>query len=71
MKEVFMLNGKDITLKYITDEKGRKKEVILPIKEYEELIEDLEDLAIVAERREEEMVDHDEVIKRLKEDGLL
>jgi hypothetical protein len=66
-----MLNGKDITLKYITDEKGRKKEVILPIKEYEDLIEDLEDLAIVAERRDEETVDHDEVIKRLKEDGLL
>jgi len=66
-----MLNGKDITLKYITDEKGRKKEVILPIKEYEDLIEDLEDLAIIAERRDEETVDHDEVIKRLKEDGLL
>ena len=69
-----MLNGKDITLKYITDEKGRKKEVILPIKEYEDLIEDLEDLAIVAERRDEETVDHDEAagytrIATFKNDG--
>jgi hypothetical protein len=66
-----MSNRKDKTLKYITDEKGTKKEVILPIKQYESLIEDLEDLAIVAERRAEETVDHEEVIKRLKKDGLL
>ncbi|MBF8265211.1 MAG: hypothetical protein HW384_1075, partial [Dehalococcoidia bacterium] len=35
------------------DEKGRKKAVLLPIREYQELMEDLEDLAIIAERREE------------------
>jgi hypothetical protein len=66
-----MRNGKDLTLKYITDENGRKKEVILPIKEFENLLEDLEDLAVVAERRDEESVSHEEVIKRLKKDGLL
>jgi len=38
---------------YITDENGEKKSVILPISEFEELIEDIEDLATVAERREE------------------
>ena len=66
-----MFNGKDKNLKYITDEKGRKKEVILPIKNFENLLEDLEDLAIVAERRNEGTVDHEVVIKRLKKDGLL
>jgi len=66
-----MRNGKDLTLKYITDENGRKREVILPIKEFENLLEDLEDLAVVAERRDEESVSHEEVIKRLKKDGLL
>lgn len=66
-----MRNGKDLTLKYITDENGRKREVILPIKEFENLLEDLEDLAVVAERRDEESASHEEVIKRLKKDGLL
>jgi len=66
-----MRNGKDFTLKYITDEKGKKKEVILPLKEFENLLEDLEDLAVVAERRDEESISHEEVIKRLKKYGLL
>jgi predicted DNA-binding ArsR family transcriptional regulator len=66
-----MFNGKDKNLKYITDDKGRRKEVIIPIKKFETLLEDLEDLVIVAERRDEELVDHQEVIKRLKKDGLL
>ncbi len=66
-----MFNGKDLNLKYITDEEGRKKEVILPIKEFESLLEDLDDLAVAAERRDEDTVSHEEVIKRLKKDGLL
>lgn len=66
-----MSNGKDMNIKFITDKKGRKKEVILPIEEFENLLEDLEDLAVAAERRDEETVDHEEVIKRLKKDGLL
>ena len=49
-----MFNGKDKNLKYITDDKGRRKEVVIPIKKFETLLEDLEDLAIVAERRDEE-----------------
>jgi PHD/YefM family antitoxin component YafN of YafNO toxin-antitoxin module len=36
---------------YITDANGHRKAVVLPIEEYESLIEDLADLAIVAERR--------------------
>lgn len=66
-----MRYGKDLTLKYITDKKGKKKEVILPLKEFENLLEDLKDLAVVAERRDEESISHEEVIKRLKKDGLL
>jgi len=66
-----MFNEKNKNLKYITDDKGQRKEVIIPIKKFEILLEDLEDLAIVAERRDEELVDHEEVIKRLKKDGLL
>jgi len=32
-------------LRYIVDEKGEKKEVVIPVEEYEELLEDLHDLA--------------------------
>ncbi len=56
---------------YVTDEKGERVGVILPLAVYEELLEDLEDLAVVAERRDEPTVAHEEVARRLKQDGLL
>ncbi len=33
---------------FIVDDKGRKTKVVLPIKDYEKLLEDLHDLAVVA-----------------------
>ena len=56
---------------YLTDEAGKKTAVLLPIEEYERLLEDLEDLAAIAERREEPTVSHEEMLKELKRDGLL
>ena len=44
---------------------------MLPVADYEELMEDLHDLAAIAERREEPSVPLEEVKKKLKEDGLL
>jgi PHD/YefM family antitoxin component YafN of YafNO toxin-antitoxin module len=38
---------------YIVDEKGNKVAIILPLTEYQHLREDLHDLAMVAERRDE------------------
>ena len=58
-------------VKYITDKKGNRKEVILNINEYNELIEDLEDLAIAANRKKEKLVEHEDVIIQLQKDGLL
>ena len=66
-----MINVKELKIKYITDRSGRKKEVILPLKEFENLIEDLEDLAVVAERREEKTVPHEDLINELKSNGIL
>lgn len=62
---------KNIQPSYITDEKGEKKSVVLSISEYNELMEDIEDLAKVAERREEYTISHEELLKQLKEDGLI
>jgi hypothetical protein len=59
------------TLHYITDENGQRTAVVVPIVQYEKLLEDLDDLAAVAERREEPVVPHDEFKAELKRDGLL
>lgn len=56
---------------YIVDKKGRKTAVVLQVEEYEELLEDLHDLATIAERRDESTIDFEELKKRLKENGLL
>ncbi len=60
---------KNLKEKYIVDEKGRKKAVVIPINEYRELLEDLHDLAVVAERRDEPTVSMAEVEEELKRDG--
>jgi PHD/YefM family antitoxin component YafN of YafNO toxin-antitoxin module len=62
---------RDLQAQYITDENGRKTAVILPIEEFEELLEDLEDSAVLAERREEPTIPFEEVMERLKRDGFL
>jgi hypothetical protein len=59
------------TLQYITDDRGERTAVVLPIGDYEKLLEDLDDLAVVAERRDEPVVPHDQFISELKRDGIL
>ena len=56
---------------YVTDSQGHKTAVILPIEEYDGLLEDLSDLAVVAHRRGEPTIPHDQVVAELKEDGHL
>lgn len=51
---------------YIVDEDGRKTAVVLPIKEYEQLLDDLEDLAVIAERKDEPAEPLDAVTERLE-----
>lgn len=50
---------------YITNHAGRKKAVILPIREYQRLLEYLHDLTVVAERHDEYPVSLAEMKKRL------
>jgi hypothetical protein len=57
--------------RYITSEDGSRTDVVLAVADYEELMEDLHDLAVIAERREEPSVSLEEVKKKLKEDCLL
>ena len=56
---------------YVVDTKGKKLSVILSLERYERLMEDLHDLAVVAERRDEQPIGFDEMKRRLKKDGIL
>ena len=56
---------------YLVDESGHKTAVVLPVEEYEELLEDIHDLAIIAERKNESTTGFDQLKKRLEADGLL
>lgn len=58
-------------LQFLTNAAGEKTAVVLPIAEYEELIEDLHDLAVIAERRGEPTVSLEQAIAELTRDGLL
>jgi hypothetical protein len=64
---------------YIIDLEGNKTGIILSIRQgrgyaneqYEQMLEDLHDLAIVAERRSEQPVSLAKMQEWLKEDGIL
>jgi len=56
---------------YQTDDRGRRTTVVLPIAEYDRLLEDLHDLAVVAERRDGSLLDRDDLARRLAGDGLV
>jgi PHD/YefM family antitoxin component YafN of YafNO toxin-antitoxin module len=60
-----------MTTQFLTDERGQKVAVVIPIGDYEELMEDVADLASVAERRDDERISLADVKKQLIADGLL
>jgi hypothetical protein len=47
--------------RYVVDAKGKRIGVILSFRQYQQLLEDLHDLAIVAERRDEEPISLEEI----------
>jgi hypothetical protein len=62
-----MLSLQKLHPKYVI--RKNKRAVILPIKEYTELLEDLQDLAVIAERRDEPSLSHSKVMEDLKKNG--
>jgi hypothetical protein len=51
--------------------KAKNDRVVLSRKRYDRLMEDLHDLAVVAERRDESTISMGEMTKRLQKRGLL
>ncbi|HRQ88282.1 MAG TPA: hypothetical protein PLA50_05755 [Bacteroidia bacterium] len=58
-------------IQYLTDETGEKTAVLLSIADYQRMMEDIEDLADIVDRREEPTIAHEEFLAQLREDGLL
>ena len=58
-----------VPAQYLTNAKGKKTGVILTLKQYRMLMEDLHDLAVVAERRKEKPISLAEMKRRLKKNG--
>ena len=48
---------------FVVNEKGEKTAVLLPFDEYEKLLEDIHDLSVVAERKNEKTISLDEIQK--------
>jgi hypothetical protein len=62
------MKRREMNPQYLTDDSGKSNFVVLTVKECEELLEDLHDLAVIAERRHEPALILDE-FKRGLESG--
>lgn len=62
---------REFSVQYIVDANGDKSAVVLPIEQYYQLLEDLDDLAVLAERREEPTLSHDQLMVELKQRGII
>ena len=47
--------------RYVVDQAGERQAVILSMAEYRRLLEDLQDMALIAERRDDETVSFEEL----------
>ena len=55
----------------VVDHKGKKTAVLLPIEKYEQMVEDLEDLRVIAERKKEPTLSYKQLVAKLKRHGLV
>jgi PHD/YefM family antitoxin component YafN of YafNO toxin-antitoxin module len=56
---------------YVVDDHGKTTAVVVPLKQYRRLKEDLHDLALVAERRDAPSMTLGELKRRLKKNGIV
>jgi hypothetical protein len=68
LKEVNLMSR---NVQYVTDERGERTAVIVPIEEYEELLEDLHVTRVAEETRDEERIPWAQVKAELVSEGKL
>ncbi|MBT5935590.1 hypothetical protein [Sulfurimonas sp.] len=56
---------------YITDDNGDKVSVVIGMQEFESMLEDIEDLTAIADRKDEDTTSHSDFLKELRADGTL
>lgn len=59
------------TIQFVTDEKGDRTAVVIPLDDYQQLLEDIQDLADIVDRRSEPPIPHADFLAQLRQDGLL
>lgn len=57
--------------KFVTNEKGKKIAAVIPIREYEDLLQDIHSAAIIERRRHEKTYPWEELKKQLIADGIV
>ena len=60
-----MVDLKQLEVQYVTNQSGEKTAVILSLAKFRDLIGDLEDLAMAAERRDEPTISQTELLNEL------
>lgn len=58
-------------IQVVVNQKGKKTAVLLPIEKYERMLEDLEDLRVIAERKKEATLSYYQLEAKLKRHGLI
>ena len=71
LERTTMINLQEMSVQYVTDTSGARNAVILSLDTFNALIEDIQDLATVAERLDEPTISHQQLMKVLKADGFL
>ena len=56
---------------FVTNEKGKKVAAVIPIREYEDLLQDIYSAAIIERRRKEKTFPWEDLKKQLIADGIL
>jgi len=60
----------ELQVQYITNDAGKRSAVVIPIEQFNQLLEDVSDLAVIAERREEPVISHSQ-LKQQSSPGLM
>ena len=68
-KQDFSKKYKSLSPQFIFDQKGNRSMVLLKFDIFETLLEDLDDLSVLAKRKDEEEIPFDVIEKKLKRDG--
>lgn len=63
------ISEKPGTERFVTNAVGKKISVIVSFRRYRRLMEDLHDLAVIAERRDEQSIPFSDLEKKLRKDG--